>query len=104
MPSSHGRIGVLRDPALQAALRSAEEHLTPGERRSEASAVRALALRGAHAVTSGASRRAAERARDLAPLIARTPVSDWEGFVLPEPEGDDHYPGTRALEWVRGER
>ena len=103
--SKHPRLGVVRDPALERALRQTQPLLSKQETRSAAAQVRALALRGARSVLSqgGAAAELRERLIEEHGVIpARV-----DPRTIPEAEEEldpsDPTPATDALRWVRGE-
>lgn len=109
MPTTKPRIALVRDERLDRALRTTRTALPPADVRSDAAQLRALALLGAEMVTRDPARAARTALDDR--LVARHGMRppEAEGFAqlvedLPEVDRDDPYGGTRALEWVRGER
>ncbi len=109
MPSPHPRIAVVRDPEVERALERTRRLLPPGQTRSSAAHLRALALRGADEVAMAADPAEAERHRliDKYGLIpASQPFRPGENRFpwLDEEEIDpnDPTPATDALNWVRG--
>ncbi|MCP9489326.1 MAG: hypothetical protein MSC31_05560 [Solirubrobacteraceae bacterium MAG38_C4-C5] len=83
MPTSHRRIQVLRDEALERALTHAAPHLEEGISASRA--VHDLALVGAQHVAEGHTRDDEEREAALQWLVAvstrEQPAIDWEAFA-----------------------
>lgn len=106
MPSKTPRIAVPRDDGLDRALARTRDRLAPGETRSAAAHVHALALRGARALDE-------ERGDPKAELLerlrtkhgARLGTGDLLDLGLPpgEIDPDDPRPATDALNWVRGD-
>jgi len=98
---------VTRDPELAAALETTRALLDPADTRSEAGQVRRLALVGAHALAVGSA--LGEVSTERRRLLVREGVRPATGDLdeLPWLDGspvDDERRGSRALEWVRGER
>lgn len=104
MATRYPRLGVQRDPALESALARTARLLSEHETRSAAAQVRALALRGAEALTS-ADDPASELRRRLYERHEVVPAeADPSDFEAP-PEAvdpDDPTPASDALRWVRG--
>lgn len=105
MPTAHPRIGVTRDPELDAALRSTRALLHPSDARSDAGHVRRLALIGARALRGSAAGRR-ERERLLALAGARPASGDFAELAtrLRDEPIDRRGELSRALDWVRGGR
>jgi hypothetical protein len=105
MTSRHPRLGVERDPEVERALTLTEPLLEPAETRSAAAQIRALTLRGAQAVLSGAGSESQLQAR----LAERYGAKPGRGNLLeldPPPGQPDlagSAPASDALQWVRGE-
>jgi hypothetical protein len=105
MASRHPRLGVERDPEVERALILTEPLLDPTETRSAAAQIRALTLRGAQAVLTGAGSEPQLQAR----LAERYGARVARGSLLeldpppgePDPAGAS--PASEALQWVRGE-
>jgi hypothetical protein len=104
MPTSHRRLGVIRDPDLDHALDQTRSLLEPQETRSAAAQVRALALRGARSVldergSEGELRRRLDERHGATPAKA-----DLLAVGLPHgaPDHRDPTPASDALDWVRG--
>ncbi len=100
MPTSHRRINVTCDPELAAALERSRKAL-PGELRSEAALLRRLALAGAEVVGAGGPGATRQALLSRPGITARSRDHDYAWLTDVEPLTDK---GTRALEWVRGER
>ena len=106
VPSLHPRIAVVRDPEVDRALERTRRLLPPGQTRSTAAHLRALALRGAEEVATAANPAEAERQRlidkyDLIPA-SRPGDFDFPWLDTDEIDPDDPTPATDALNWVRG--
>jgi len=105
MATSHPRIAVVRDRELDRALRIADALLTPAERRSQASRVHALAIRGARALSEQSD---ADARADIAlnAISAERATADWGSLPAPIelPATGGPRPGTAALDDVRGTR
>lgn len=104
MPTSHRRLGVVRDQDLDRALDLTRSLLEPRETRSAAAQVRALALRGARSVldergSEGELRRRLDERHGATPAKA-----DLLAVGLPEGAADRRKPrpASDALDWVRG--
>jgi hypothetical protein len=102
MPTKHRRIAVTADRELDAALAAARRELGDVP---ESRLVRELALRGAarlpqdstaQAISELRQRGVAWPSRSMADALTEIPVG--------EPDPDDPYRGTRALEDVREDR
>jgi hypothetical protein len=89
MATRYPRIGVIKDPELQAALEITRGLLDPRATGSDAGQVRQLALLGARVLDLPGVRPATRTIADLNWLAAE-PV-------------DEGRSASRALEWVRGE-
>lgn len=103
MPSKYPRIGVVCDPELDVAMRSARDRLGP--RLSSAALLRGLALRGADAL-----RREAIPDHHVQRLVdehraqpARAPLVTLLSELEPV-DPNDRTPGSDALEKEREER
>jgi len=106
MPTKHPRIGVTCDPELERALKRARAKLPPEARRSRAAQVRALALIGAAHVGDPAPEIEDDREwlrRVHNARLGNGRLLEVVGDRL-EPDPDDPYALTRALEWVKGDR
>jgi hypothetical protein len=104
MPTSHRRLGVVRDPDLDHALDQTRSLLEPQETRSAAAQVRALALRGARSVLDERGSEG-ELRRRLDERHGATPAKvDLLAVGLPHggPDRRDPRPASDALDWVRG--
>lgn len=104
MPTSHRRLGVVRDPDLDHALDQTRSLLEPQETRSAAAQVRALALRGARSVLDERGSEG-ELRRRLDEQHGATPAKvDLLAVGLPHgaPDRRDPTPASDALDWVRG--
>lgn len=105
MATRHPRLGVERDPEMELALALTQPLLDPAETRSAAAQIRALTLRGAQAVLTGAGSETQLRAR-LAERYGSRPA---RGNLLElgpppgEPGSAGGAPASEALQWVRGE-
>ncbi len=109
MPSPHPRIAVVRDPEVERALERTRRLLPPGQTRSSAAHLRALALRGADEVAMAADPAEAESQRliDKYGLIPAShpfrPGKDrFPWLDTDEIDPNDPTPATDALNWVRG--
>ncbi len=105
MPTAHRRINVTCDPELAAAMEVTRELLP---QQSDAARLRALALTGARALAGDVAGQASMQARhrllsrpDVFPASSRDRTLPWLDDLLKDEPSDQ---GTRALEWVRGER
>jgi hypothetical protein len=104
MPTSHRRLGVVRDPDLDRALDQTRSLLQPQETRSAAAQVRALALRGAQSVLEQGGE--GELRRRLDERYGATPAkADLLAVGAPSgtPDRKDPTPASDALNWVRGD-
>ena len=106
MPSPHPRIAVVRDPEVERALERTRRLLPPGQTRSSAAHLRALALRGAEEVAASAAPVEAEEQR-LIEKYGLIPASrpgdfDFPWLATDEIDPADPTPATDALDWVRG--
>lgn len=104
MPTSHRRLGVVRDPDLDRVLRQTHSLLEPWETRSAAAQVRALALRGARSVLDERGTEG-EMRRKLGERHGATPATtDLLAVGMPSGKTDrcDPRPASDALDWVRG--
>jgi len=105
MPTSHRRLGVVRDPDLDRALDQTRSLLGPQETRSAAAQVRALALRGARSVLDEQGGEG-ELRRRLDERYGATPAkADLLAVGAPpgSPDREDPTPASHALDWVRGD-
>ena len=96
VPSKYPRIGVVRDPDLDRALRASAPVL---DASSDAGRLRELALRGAAGL--GESARAAED-RELQDRYGIRPAPGPRRLEAPPGRADGA--ATEALRWARGER
>lgn len=105
MASRHPRLGVTRDPEVERALALTEPLLDPAETRSGAAQIRALTLRGAHAVLAGASSDSQLQSRLAERYGARLSRGSLLELDQPpsEPDSTGAAPASEALQWVRGE-
>jgi len=105
MASKYRRLGVARDPEVEAALADTRDLLDEAETRSAAAHVRALALRHARLLRKENEDPAAELRRRLHEKYGAIPAtSDPRDYRLP-PGGidpEDPTPASDALRWVRG--
>jgi hypothetical protein len=103
MASRHPRLGVERDPEMERALTLTQPLLDPAETRSAAAQIRALTLRGAQAVLTGAGSETQLQAR----LAERYGARPARGSLLeldpPPGQPGPAAPASEALQWVRGE-
>lgn len=104
MATKHPRLGVARDPELDAALARTRRLLSEKETRSAAAHVRALALRGADSLLDSDDPGADFRRRLYEDFDVTPSASDPRTFRAPEGDidPDDPYPASDALRWVRG--
>lgn len=109
MPSPHPRIAVVRDPEVDRALERTRRLLSPGQTRSTAAHLRALALRGAEEVAASADPDDAEEQRliDKHGLIPashpyRAGEDRFPWLDTDQIDPDDPMPATDALNWVPG--
>lgn len=105
MASKYPRVGVPRDPELEAALADTRDLLDDAETRSAAAHVRALALRQARLLREENQDPAAELRRRLQEKYNLIPATaDPRTLRMPEGEidPDDPTPMSDALRWVRG--
>lgn len=105
MATVHPRIAVIRDSELDRALTISDPLLTATERRSQASRVHALAIRGARAI---AEQSAEDTRAELAfsAMSAQRPTADWSSLPAPVrlSATEGVRPGTAALADARGDR
>jgi hypothetical protein len=105
MPTSHRRLGVIRDHDLDRALDETRSLLAPRDTRSAAAQVRALALRGARSVLDERGGEG-ELRRRLGERYGATPAKAdllAVGSPLGKSNRDDPTPASDALDWVRGD-
>ena len=103
MATSHPRIAVVHDDQLDRALRIAEPLLSAAERRSQASRVRALAIRGAEVLAAEHGGEGAPVEAALGVLGATRATAPWSELPSPIVAGDPaDRPGSAALNDVRG--
>jgi hypothetical protein len=103
MASRHPRLGVERDPEMERALTLTQPLLDPAETRSAAAQIRALTLRGAQAVLTGAGSESQLRARLAERYGARSARGNLLELDPPPGEPDPTAPASETLRWVRGE-
>jgi hypothetical protein len=103
MASRHPRLGVERDPEMERALTLTQPLLDPAETRSAAAQIRALTLRGAQAVLTGAGSESQLRAHLAERYGARPARGNLLELDPPPGEPDLAAPASEALQWVRGE-
>ncbi|MDR0358821.1 MAG: hypothetical protein LBJ87_05075 [bacterium] len=106
MATRYPRIGVIKDPELQAALQLTRGLLDRPGTGSEAGQVRQLALIGARALAAQApeGQRARRRQRVLdhpGVRAATRTIGDLDWLTGERVDGERR--ASRALEWVRGE-
>ena len=103
MTSRHPRLGVERDPEMERALTLTQPLLDPAETRSAAAQIRALTLRGAQAVLTGAGSETQLQARLAERYGARPARGNLLELDPPPGKPGPAVPASEALQWVRGE-